>query len=202
MAQEGGGAGKVGIIAPSQVGVGGQYAESHMGLLRERRREHETVNPRRSSLFDLLFEEVDAAEDIDLKAKQRLKQTIRRKAARQDQPEKPPEKPPGRNAGGQAGGQETKPEGGSPSQDQPDLLRVVLPAQDAAEEEALAHLAGDEDREALEHDEKVQEARHIAEQLRYCLSQHSETARKVSVYLRAVLFLNSGDMKPRMIIEV
>ena len=51
-------------------------------------------------------------------------------------------------------------------------------------------------------DDPVVEARRIADQLRYCLGQHTETAQKVSVYLRALLVLTHGHYKPTMVIEI
>lgn len=199
MARESGAAGGTTVIASARTATTGRSLEDYPEYYREHRQEQAVANPRRASLFDLLFDEVDAAEDIDHKAKQRLKQTIRRKVAARRRPSAPVDEETGKKSGEKAGekaGEETGPH------DQADLLRVVLPAAVPADEETLAHLASDEDREAVEHDQKVQQARLVAEQLRYCLTQHTETSRKVSVYLRAVLFLNSGDMRPRMIIEV
>jgi len=77
---------------------------------------------------------------------------------------------------------------------------VVIPAIDTADTEQLIRGAAENDEKST--NDEIVEARRIASQLRYCLSQHTQTGQRVSAYLRALLVLTHGHYKPRFVIEV
>jgi hypothetical protein len=149
---------------------------------RERRRQYK--NPNRATLFDLLFEEVDNTPEIEEPVKRRLKQNVRRSF--------------GQRSGAAPATRE--PSTGPPPTAADDLVKVVVPARDCADTERLIRGAAGSDEYGA--DEYVVEARRIADQLRHCLSQHTETAQKVSAYLRALLVLSHGHYRPKMVIEI
>jgi hypothetical protein len=153
----------------------------------ERRRHH--ANPNRSTLFDLLFEEVDATPGIDELAKRRLKDNVRRSFRRRTRDPTPSTAPPT--------------DAPHPPTAADDLVHVVVPAEHTADTERLIRLASESVEDELhENEQQIREARMVASQLRQCLSQHTETALKVSSYLRALLVLTHGNYKPKLVIEV
>ena len=83
-----------------------------------------------------------------------------------------------------------------------DLVHVVVPAVETIDPERLIRIATEDADEAMRNDEHVVEARLVASQLRFCLAQHTVTARKVSTYLRALLVVTHGNYKPKLVIEV
>lgn len=155
------------------------------GLAR-RRQVH--ANPQRSSLFDLLFDEVDATPEIEDRVKDRLKRNVRRSFRRQEAAPAPAPIAP--------------PHAVKPPSAADDLVHVVVPAVETIDPERLIRIAAEDTDDAARDQERVVEARLVASQLRYCLSQHTETARKVSTYLRALLVVTHGHYKPKLVIEV
>ena len=168
-------------------------------------------NPNRISIFDLLFEEVDAIPEIDEPVQRRLKRHVRRNFRQQMEapptsvspvalpspslevlPAHPPSlksspiRPPTKSR--------------APPSPADDLVKVVIPTIKATDTEHLIQTVARSDSKFP--DDPVVEARRIADQLRYCLGQHTETAQKVSVYLRALLVLTHGHYKPTMVIEI
>ena len=168
-------------------------------------------NPNRISIFDLLFEEVDATPEIDELVKRRLKRNVRRNF--HQQMEAPPasappaalpspslEVLPARSPSVKPSSIRPPVKPRAPPSPVDDLVKVVIPTIKAADTEHLIQTAAKSDSKFS--DDPVVEARRIADQLRYCLGQHTETAQKVSVYLRALLVLTHGHYKPTMVIEI
>ena len=125
-----------------------------------------------------------ASPAIEEPVKRRLKQNVRRSF--------------GQRSGAAPATRE--PSTGPPPTAADDLVKVVVPARDCADTERLIRGAAGSDEYGA--DEYVVEARRIADQLRHCLSQHTETAQKVSAYLRALLVLSHGHYRPKMVIEI
>ncbi len=184
-------------------------------------RRQQYKNPHRASIFDLLFEEVDATPEIEEPVKRRLKQNVRRNFRQQTEtpqtaPPRPKTPPAQASATGpssarvpQAKSPPIKPATPSHAAEVPlhrpptpadDLVKVVIPSIKATDTEHLIGIAADNGEKSPS--DQIIEARRIASQLRYCLSQHTETAQKVSAYLRALLVLTHGHYKPTLVIEV
>ncbi len=207
MARSDTGTSGLGIPASERVSAvdfaGWRHPRDHDQENRENRGGHRQYqNPARASIFDLLFDEVDHTPEIEEPVKQRLKQNVRRSFRQQSgtAPEAPqaarllsakppfPESPPHQH--------QPRP----PPTPADDLVKVVVPTVNAADTEKLIRGVAENDDPYT--NEQVLEARRLADQLRYCLSQHTQTAQKVSAYLRALLVLTHGHYKPTMVIEV
>ena len=144
------------------------------GQDRRRRQHHAT-------LIDLLFEEVEPSQEKQ--QKQPHEEAPKRRARARPAAAKPASKV--------LTASQSPPEPHPPIAHEPDeeTDRRIRLAAEAAEDE-------------LRYDDKVREARQVSTQLRYCLSQHTETARKVSSYLHALLMITHGHYKPKLVIEV
>ena len=174
------------VPSPERVAEAAYYdprQRSRQNETEERRRRLYTT-PKMASLFDLLFEEVDTASEIAEPVKRRLKHNLgrglRRRTAPREQDDAPPQ-PHGHGAPRQATEEQTTEE--------------QVKGDRAEKERADAEFE-------LRAEDRILEARRIADQLRYCLAQHTETSRKVSTYLRALLVLTQPHYKPTLMIEV
>ena len=137
------------------------------------RRRRQSARPHHATLIDLLFEEVlPVQEKRESAPKRRTRQAPRKPAPSKALSLPAPEPPP------------------------------QLTHEPEAETDRRVRLAAEEDEEEWLMNEKVLEARQVATQLHYCLSQHTETGRKVSSYLHALLMINHGNYKPKLVIEV
>lgn len=179
-------------VAPAhRTGHSSLFEEDHVGHRSEQRRAKQYSNPSYMSLFDLLFEEVDNFKEIDEplkdKLRQNLRQSVRRRARERAQRQ---QQEPDHSGGEHQPG----------SEPEPVVVQQLVVPSDTLSAERLAEIAAaaEEDR----NNEHILEARRLADQLHYCLTQHSETAQKVATYLRALMILNGGNFKPRMIIEI
>ncbi|MEI6556813.1 MAG: hypothetical protein WCO00_00275 [Rhodospirillaceae bacterium] len=157
------------------------------------RRRRQSARPHHTTLIDLLFEEVDEPRD------QPGERPDEKQGEKQGQQQTPRQRPrPRPNFRKSA-----RPAAAGPPAPEP---RLEPHAQHPLEPEEVTdrriRLAAEEAEEELRFDDKVREARHIATQLRYCLCQHTETARKVSSYLHALLMITHGQYKPKLVIEV
>ena len=140
------------------------------------RRRRQSARPRQATLIDLLFEEIESGDephDDRPKRRPRSPQTAAKPASR----------PPAASR-------------------QPPEPHPQIPAEPEEETDRRVRHATEEAEEELRIDEKIREARQVSTQLRYCLSQHTETSRKVSNYLHALLMITHGSYKPKLVIEV
>ncbi|CAK0753661.1 conserved hypothetical protein [Azospirillaceae bacterium] len=184
-------------VAPAhRTGHSSLFEEDHVGQRGEQRRAKHYANPNFLSLFDLLFEEVDNFDGIDEPLKDKLRQSLRRSVRRRNRER-------GHSSQQESGSQQESdpqhPDRHSPSPEPVHIQQVVVPA-DTVSTERLAEIASQAEDENS--NEQIVEARRLAEQLHYCLTQHSETSQKVATYLRALMVLNGGHYKPKMIIQV
>jgi len=144
------------------------------------RRRRQSARPHHATLIDLLFEEVEPSQERQEESPKRqprqrppqARPVSRTLTASQHPPEPHPEPHP------------------------------QIPLEPDEETDRRVRLAEEEAEEELRIDEKIREARQVSTQLRYCLSQHTETARKVSSYLHALLMITHGSYKPKLVIEV
>ena len=140
------------------------------------RRRRQGSRPRHATLVDLLFEEVEPDRDSP-----------------QEQHRETPRRRPRRTAAKAA----TVATSAAVEAPHP-----TIPAEPEAETDLRIRHATEEAEEQLRIDETLREARQVSTQLRYCLCQHTETARKVSSYLHALLMIASHGLKPHLMIEV
>lgn len=153
------------------------------------RRRKEPPNPRRRRVYDMLFDEVDRIGGLDDRQRARIKENIRSHVA--NAPPPPDDAPP-------------------PDTHDP-------PSEGEHEEEQAERLLSDPQAELpLGPDHIVQAAapvhphqpismaeenRLLAEQLRLCLAQHTERARKIAVYLHLLLRLRD-PLRPTLVLDV
>lgn len=150
---------------------------------RERRR-RQGARPHHATLIDLLFEEIEPD---------------------QEQQESPPKRQPRPRPAVTRPASRPLTAGRHPPEPQPEAHpepHPQIPHEPDEETDRRVRLAAEEAEEELRIDEKIREARQVSTQLRYCLSQHTETARKVSSYLHALLMITHGNYKPKLVIEV
>ncbi|WP_431854813.1 hypothetical protein [Azospirillum sp.] len=159
------------------------------------RRRKEPPNPRRRRVYDLLFDEVDRLDSLSEQQRARVKENIRNHVVGAVPPVEPPAAPP-------------------PAPDEP-----APPGPDAGHDEthAAERLLSDPQAEVpVDHDRIVnvaapvhphlplteaEENRLLAEQLRLCLAQHTERARKLAVYLHVLLSMHHG-VRPTLVLDV
>ncbi|CAK0751639.1 conserved hypothetical protein [uncultured Gammaproteobacteria bacterium] len=142
----------------------------------QRSRHH--PNPHRRSLYDLLFDEVDEIDGLTEPQKQKIKHNIR----------------------GYFSNHQEEAEAGTtvpPSVGLAELLEVVVPADGSLDPHQVVNMVLRSQDHAGDH----RESELITEQLRLCLSLHTERARKISLYLRALLILDGQDFRPHTIVE-
>ncbi len=164
-------------VPPAEAVAGAVFYDQRDREGQDRRR-RQTEQPPHSRLIDLLFDEIGPTGEKR-------------------------EKSPGRRR--RTSGRGRQPVVQSAGQPLPETDRRLVPPPATESEEVVdrrVSLAAEEDEEETLFNEKIREARHISAQLRYCLSQHTETARKVSVYLQALLMVTHADHRPRLVIEV
>ncbi|MBI1206538.1 MAG: hypothetical protein GC191_04520 [Azospirillum sp.] len=189
------------------------------------RRTREYPNPERRSIYDLLFYEVDSLEDVERPVRDQLKESIRSffREKRRDQDRSREDK---RRAQDDSRRREHEARRSQDPltrhrpvaedvadrpKDVEDLRVIDFPADDAfdqvvvPDEHTFQHgqimelsLPG---RSAAEK-ERILEGLRIVNQLNSCLAINTEPARRVSLYLRALLILNATHHRPQMIIEV
>ncbi len=143
----------------------------------EQRKKKPLANPRRRSLYDLLFDEIDRIDSLSEPQRVRIKANIRSHVT-DNAPAPQAKAPPPDHAGG---GKErtvapllsTPPP--SPPIDEEHIVRAAAPQH--------AALSSDE----------AKENRILAEQLRVCLAQHTEQARKIGAYLHLLLGTNNSQ---------
>ena len=145
------------------------------------RRRRQSARQHHATLIDLLFEEVEPAEEKQ--QKQIHEETPKRRPRARPAPAKPASKIL------------------TASQNPPEP-HPAIPHEPDEETDRRIRLAAEAAEDELRYDDKVREARQVSTQLRYCLSQHTETARKVSSYLHALLMITHGHYKPKLVIEV
>ena len=143
------------------------------------RRRRQNSRPRHATLADLLFEEVEPDSEQP-----------------QEEQRRTPRRPPRRLAAKPATAATPIAAEAHPAPHPP------IPAEPEAETDLRIRHATQEAEQQLRIDEALHEARQISTQLRYCLGQHTETARKVSSYLRALLMIADHGFKPHLVIEV
>ncbi|HYH39147.1 MAG TPA: hypothetical protein VD860_13055 [Azospirillum sp.] len=159
------------------------------------RRRKEPPNPRRRRVYDLLFEEVDQLDNLSEQQRARVKENIRNHVVGAAPSVEPPAAPP------------------------PASEELPPPGPDAAHDEthAAEQLLSDPQAEVpVDHDRIVdvaapvhphlplteaEENRILAEQLRICLAQHTERARKLAVYLHVLLSLHHGG-RPTLVLDI
>lgn len=156
------------------------------------KRSSQEKNRRRRQLFDILMQEVEAIPELEAPAKARLRDNLRELARYTDQPIPPrqatPQAPnpaadphrhaggqPDGHAGGQAGGHADGHAGGDDHHAE-HVVAVLARPPLAAGPEPLPP-------------EAAEESLRLAEQLRRCLSVHTDRARKISSYIQALLAL-------------
>lgn len=144
----------------------------------QERRDHNPPNPQRRRLYDLLFEEVDQFDGLDERQRTRLKDNLRSHLSRRAPP------PPASQ---------------SPAHHDEEALAEALLKDPAAPLPVdPEHIVQAATAAAPEQDE---ETARLAEQLRDCLSRHTDRARKVAVYLHLLLTLE-GAFRPHMVVDV
>ncbi len=146
------------------------------------RRHRQGARPHHATLIDLLFEDIEA----DQTKPENNQQEQREKAPRRRS--RPAMTKPGSHA--------------LTASQHPTDPHPQIPHEPDAETDRRVRLAAEEADEESRIDERIREARQVSTQLRYCLSQHTETARKVSSYLHALLMITHGSYKPKLVIEV
>ncbi len=144
-------------------------------------RSNQERNRRRRQLFDILMQEVEAIPELEPKAKERLRVNLRELAREQDRPTParrplPPAAPPVVAAPPAEEHHPEAPPAADPHADH--VVAALVPVFDPSEP-----VEG----EALPLD--AEENARVAEQLRRCLSLHTERARKISSYIQALLAL-------------
>lgn len=157
------------------------------------RRRKEPPNPRRRRVYEMLFDEVDQIDGLSERQRTRVKENLRSHVAAAPPP---PAQPP-------------------PAEASPPPAEASPPETD---EEHVAEqlLADPQSTVSVDHDHIVQmaapvhphlpmseaeENRILAEELRVCLAQHTERARKLAVYLHMLLRM-SGTLRPTMTLDV
>ena len=160
------------------------------------RRRKEPPNPRRRRVYELLFDEVDRIDNLTEGQRARIKDNIRSHVAA------------------------APPAGPLPAQSSPAAPLPAQPEPHAGQDEAHAdaeQLLADAQAEVpVDHDHIVrvaapvhphlplseaEENRLLAEQLRVCLAQHTERARKLAVYLHVLLRLHD-PMRPTLVLDI
>ncbi|CAO3421987.1 hypothetical protein [Azospirillum doebereinerae] len=165
-----------GAIAPT-----GSATERHrQGNPRQERRDRNPPNPQRRRLYDLLYDEVDRFDGLDERQRTKLKANLRdHLTARAALPSSAlPSEPDAEAIVGRLLGD---PSAGVPV----DADHIVAAAAGSGpvtpEEEAENAL--------------------LASQLRDCLDQHTERARKVAVYLHLLMSIDGTD-QPHTVVDV
>ena len=152
---------------------------------RRERRRRQSARPQSATLIDLLFEEIEPVED--------------RQGEKRDAPRKRRSRPRPDMASTES--QRSTVSQLPPDDHHPDL-HPQPPHEPDEDTDRRVRLASERAEEQVRFDEKVREARQVSTQLRYCLCQHTETARMVSSYLHALLMINYSSYKPTLVIEV
>jgi len=166
-----------GPIAPT-----GSATERHrQGNPRQERRDRNPPNPQRRRLYDLLYDEVDRFDGLDERQRTKLKANLRdHLTARANLPPSsaPPSEPDAEDLASRLLGD---PSTGVPV----DADHIVAAATSSGpvtpEEEAENAL--------------------LASQLRDCLDQHTERARKVAVYLHLLMSIDGAE-QPHTVVDV
>lgn len=160
------------------------------------KRSSQEKNRRRRQLFDILMQEVEAIPELEAPAKARLRDNLRELARYTDQPipprpaaptpptQAPPQAPlvtadPHRHAGSQPDshtGGHAEGHAGSDDHHAEHVVAVLARPPLASGPEPLPP-------------EAAEESLRLAEQLRRCLSVHTDRARKISSYIQALLAL-------------
>lgn len=149
------------------------------------RRRKEPPNPRRRRVYEMLFDEIDQIDSLSERQRTRVKENIRSHVAAAPPPDEPPpaEAPPPDHDEEHAAEQLLADPQAPVSVDHDHIVHVAAPAH--------PHLTLTE----------AEENRLLAEQLRVCLAQHTERARKLAVYLHMLLRM-SGTLRPTMMLDV
>ncbi|HYG86672.1 MAG TPA: hypothetical protein VD978_10465 [Azospirillum sp.] len=146
------------------------------------RRKKELPNPRRRRVYDMLFDEIDRIDTLSERQRARIKTNIRAHVISNPPPPTAEPPPPDHDEERVADQLLSDPQMPLPL-DEEHIVRVAAPVH--------PQLPIDE----------AEENRILAEQLRVCLAQRTEQARKVAVYLHLLLSM-SGAMRPSMILDV
>lgn len=146
------------------------------------RRDKQPPNPRRRRVYDLLFDEIDRIDALSERQRARIKDNIRAHVVGSPPPPSPAPHPADHDEEHAAEQLLSDPQVQVPV-DHDHIVRVAAPVHPtlpAAEAE---------------------ENRILAEQLRVCLAQHTERARRVAVYLHLLLGTQGGS-RPHVILDV
>ncbi|WP_448192042.1 hypothetical protein [Azospirillum sp. sgz301742] len=147
------------------------------------RRRKEPPNPRRRRVYEMLFDEVDQIDSLSVRQRTRVKENLRNHIAAAPPPPPPAETPPPEHDEENAAEQLLSDPQTAVSVDPDHIVHAAAPAH--------PHLTLTE----------AEENRILAEQLRVCLAQHTERARKLAVYLHMLLRM-SGTVRPTMVLDV
>jgi hypothetical protein len=154
------------------------------------RRRKEPPNPRRRRVYEMLFDEIDQIDSLSEQQRARVKDNIRSHVVAAPPPP-PPEDPTPAPA-----------EAPPPEHDEEHAAEQLLADPHAAvpvdHDQIVGVAAPVHPHQTLS---EAEENRLLAEQLRVCLAQHTERARKLAVYLHMLLRM-SGTLRPNMMLDV
>jgi len=171
----------------------------------QRRRERESSrrvpNPERRSLYDLLFYELEQLAPTEPSLRHELQSELRDLVQRQlERRERRREEERRRQQEQRRHDQQPPvlpaPDGATTDQ----LAEVEVPDEDTFRQQQLLTLSRPES--SAEERRQILAALHLAAQVRACLALNTESARRISLYLRAMMVLDSGHFRPHTIIEV
>ncbi len=155
------------------------------------RRKKEPLNPRRRRVYDLLFDEVDRIDGLNERQRARIKDNLRSHVAAAPPPAEPP------HAGAPLSSTDVPPE--HDEEHAAERLLTDPHAEVPVDPDHIVQAA------APVHPHlsltEAEENRLLAEQLRVCLAQHTERARKLAVYLHLLLRMN-GVGRPTLVLDV
>lgn len=168
---------------------------------RERGREERGGDRKRRQLTDLLFDEIDNVEALQLAQKERLKRNIRahlamraRASAEESAEDRDALSREDATAAGAASDDTGPPDATAP--------RDHGPGPGPDEEPDTEHIIG---MAAPQHpelpEEELEQNAILAEQLRECLTNGGEVARKIAVYLHLLLSID-GALAPHVVVEI
>ncbi|AWK85620.1 hypothetical protein [Azospirillum thermophilum] len=149
---------------------------------RQDRRNQQPPNPARRRVYDLLFDEVDRIDDLQPQQRARIKDNLRAQLTARKPPDEATAPPPA-------------------EQDEGALADALLrnPQSVPVDHDHIVGLAAPTHGE-LPPDLAAENAQ-LAQQLRDCLSRHTERARRVAVYLHLLLSID-GAFRPHTILDV
>jgi hypothetical protein len=184
------------LIGSRSTGLRGAGAVQRTGTATDRRprrqdaedkRKEGEASKKRRRLYDLLFEEIDHVPELEAHQRERLKRNIRAHIALRARDQTPlPTVVHG------------KPQEEKPQETKQSTPQKYEPEQEP-EHETLINIAApiSPDLSPEEIDQNTQ----LAAQLRYCLTQNTETARKVAIYLKILLTIDHA-LDPHVVIDI